>query len=254
LLNSGRPNLPQSWNRYAYTLNNPLKYIDPDGLYEWGASLGGKKSDAEVSEEIRNRRALFKAALARAQTNLEAIKKKFGETSDAYIKAQKAVDAYGTFGDKNKVFVGVVADTKQDKAGNTSPMDSNGNVYVTFQQSKFDQGLANSGGQMDTEALAGLTTHEGWHVDETKHGISLGTWDSEYSGLFVQTVMGTVEHPNGWAHFFLGPEGNKREVQFWNSSWTEADRAVTNRDNAIREVLQAPKNEGGYGLNPPKKP
>jgi len=22
---------PQSWNRYAYTLNNPLKYVDPDG-------------------------------------------------------------------------------------------------------------------------------------------------------------------------------------------------------------------------------
>ena len=24
---------PQSWNRYAYALNNPLKYIDPTGLY-----------------------------------------------------------------------------------------------------------------------------------------------------------------------------------------------------------------------------
>ena len=23
---------PQSWNRYAYTLNNPLKYFDPDGM------------------------------------------------------------------------------------------------------------------------------------------------------------------------------------------------------------------------------
>jgi len=23
---------PQSWNRYAYTLNNPLKYVDPDGM------------------------------------------------------------------------------------------------------------------------------------------------------------------------------------------------------------------------------
>ena len=25
---------PQKWNRYAYTINNPLKYIDPDGLEE----------------------------------------------------------------------------------------------------------------------------------------------------------------------------------------------------------------------------
>lgn len=34
LLNSGRPWEPQSWNRYSYVLNNPLRYIDPLGLYE----------------------------------------------------------------------------------------------------------------------------------------------------------------------------------------------------------------------------
>ena len=34
LIASGRPSLPQSWNRYAYVLNNPLILIDPDGLEE----------------------------------------------------------------------------------------------------------------------------------------------------------------------------------------------------------------------------
>jgi RHS repeat-associated protein len=29
------PGDPQSLNRYAYTLNNPLKYIDPDGHFPW---------------------------------------------------------------------------------------------------------------------------------------------------------------------------------------------------------------------------
>lgn len=33
----GNPELPQSWNRYAYTLGNPLKYVDPDGQVEAGA-------------------------------------------------------------------------------------------------------------------------------------------------------------------------------------------------------------------------
>ena len=30
----GAPASPQSWNRYAYTRNNPLRFVDPNGLYE----------------------------------------------------------------------------------------------------------------------------------------------------------------------------------------------------------------------------
>lgn len=39
ILSSGKPLQPQSWNRYSYTLNNPLKYVDPLGLI-WGQKDG----------------------------------------------------------------------------------------------------------------------------------------------------------------------------------------------------------------------
>jgi hypothetical protein len=39
---------PQTWNRYAYALNNPTKYNDPFGLFVWDYSAGGSLTDDEL--------------------------------------------------------------------------------------------------------------------------------------------------------------------------------------------------------------
>lgn len=39
LLASGKPTVPQSWNRYSYCLNNPLALVDPTGLI-WAQKSG----------------------------------------------------------------------------------------------------------------------------------------------------------------------------------------------------------------------
>lgn len=54
LLESGRPIEPQSWNRYAYVLNNPLRFIAPDGLEDAEAS-----SNSDDQEEQRRRRTIY---------------------------------------------------------------------------------------------------------------------------------------------------------------------------------------------------
>jgi RHS repeat-associated protein len=67
LLQSGRPSLPQTWNRYSYVLNNPLKYIDPTGE-EWKFVGNDQVSEEELKKA-------FEAAIkAKAGKNWEKSK------------------------------------------------------------------------------------------------------------------------------------------------------------------------------------
>lgn len=111
LLSSGRIYDSQTWNRYAYTLNNPLRYIDPLGLYNFAAGVNPKDQEK------------FENALAQ----LQEARDYFAKNGDK-AKAQaltNILNAYGTANDGNGVTVAVGKVAKGAKAetafGNRCP-------------------------------------------------------------------------------------------------------------------------------------
>lgn len=130
LLNSGRPDNPQTWNRYTYGLNNPLRNTDPTGLY----TCSGDKSQCSG----------FADALKAAQRALGFLKKGSAE----YNALSSAISAYRKASVDNGVHVGFgatsgAASTKvgvlADASGNkmtTADNPTGQNINVTIDPSK----------------------------------------------------------------------------------------------------------------------
>ncbi len=65
LLASAKPAAPETWNRFAYVMNNPLKYIDPSGLCSVPSGLKAGQVGICVEAFIASRRLPGKAFLGK---------------------------------------------------------------------------------------------------------------------------------------------------------------------------------------------
>jgi RHS repeat-associated protein len=80
-LNSGEDNAsrdyyilqPQNWNRYAYALNNPNKYVDPDGKNPLLTALAGAIGGAAVGAGIEIAKAIYRGESLRDANVLQRI-------------------------------------------------------------------------------------------------------------------------------------------------------------------------------------
>jgi hypothetical protein len=147
LLSSGRIETPQTWNRYAFVLNNPLRYVDPLGLYEFAA-------DATAEQKKRFREAFDK---------LKKVRDSLSEKSKDRQKLDKIITAYGEEG-KGGPKIAFSADVASDH-GQTAYTYRGAEgknveyaITVTFNDS--------------SDIHVGLAAHEGQHVSDFKDALS----------------------------------------------------------------------------------
>jgi RHS repeat-associated protein len=246
LLSSGRIENPQSWNHYAYVLNNPLRFFDPLGLYEFDPNL----NDEQQREN-------FRKGLKQAQDDLEKIKQTYGADSNEYKNAKAAVEAFGcergstgcSEAEGNNGVVVATGTPGRGAMGHVTTKD--GKVYVTLGPEI-----------LNSSEMSAEIAHEGSHVVDEKAYNTTGTSVSDYEAEFKAfTVQGAMAEARGYSYYTARVEPTSQHPYgmafvLYSAGWKSADKNTVEavrgkRNEAINKALALPKSQGGiYEVTP----
>jgi RHS repeat-associated protein len=212
MLNSGRPDDPQTWNRYSYALNNPLTVTDPTGMYNLvnNCAADNKQCNSDFNNSAKN----LKNGLADLTSAVNGMK-----DGDQKTALQGALKAFGTENDGNNV--GVQFGKNADgAAGNTQPgVDASGGLKFTV---TFDPSM-NKG----TVNQAINAAHEGQHVED----VSDPRFASDATTLSYFSQEYRAYRTSAYAASALGQSsisyGKNGQYSIWNGSWGAVDKNLT---------------------------
>ncbi|MGB7984008.1 MAG: RHS repeat-associated core domain-containing protein [Terracidiphilus sp.] len=220
-LDSGRPDDPQTWNRYAYALNNPLIVTDPTGLYNLVNTCHADQPDCmkDFAKYAKN----LKDGLEALNTALDdpMIAKSLG--LNAVVRLSQGLAAMGGENDGNNV------DVKFGTTDSGGASDTTKQIDVKTGSSRFTVTLDPTMTK-GSEGFAINADHEGMHAyDEKNNQLTAANhpFQFEYRGY----------QNSSWAAQALGwPSSGARNTQIWNKSWSAVDRE-TLRDKGITKVV-----------------
>jgi len=258
-LSSFIPDDPQSFARYSYTLNNPLKYTDPFGLYICKGNVDECKAFEEQRLDMEKR--------------LETLDKK----SKEYKILKRAINSYGKIGVDNGVIVqfgtnaegkpantvGGIRDNDDDLMKDVTATNPTGQyTIVTFDLAQLG-GLKN----LDAKAFGTALSHEGSHVADIADLVgqipliyadsssnftpdALKVLQSDMNSHYASEVLAyqvsiAATKALGFNKITLRTKEN--EVTIWESGWGSIDNKKTLQN--IDKYLAIPKANGGYGLD-----